>query len=110
VAEDAKFLRAQLRTEAISLLLLNGRGVLRAFDRALRGTLRPANPPVTDGGTTTQLYEGSLEAVRVLGWSTNLQSSFGVTRLLRANLAERLATLSRASESAGASAVSGVRP
>jgi hypothetical protein len=110
VAEDAEFLRAQLRTESISLLLLNGRAVLTAFDRVLGGTLRPVSPPVTDGGTTTQLYEGNLEEVRVLGWSTNLQSSFGVTKLLRARLAERLATLARASESASDSAGIGARP
>jgi len=111
VAEDAEFLRAQLRTESISLLLLNGRAVLKAFEGVLGGTLRPLSPSVTDAGTTAQLYEGDLEGVRVLGWSTNLQSSFGVTKLLRAKLAERLATLSRASDSAQRSSLGiGVRP
>jgi len=93
VAEDADFLREQLRAEPVSLLLLNGRSVLTAFERVLGGCLRVVGLPVTDGGTTTTLYQGEIEGVRVLGWSTNLQSSFGVTRVLRAKLAEQLATL-----------------
>lgn len=110
VADDVEFLRAQLRTESISLVLLNGRAVLRAVERTLGCALRPLGPPVTDARTTTKLYEGSLEGVRVLGWSTNLQSSFGVTKLLRTKLAERLATLSRASASPGDSMGIEARP
>ena len=93
VAEDAAFLREQLRAEPISLLLLNGRSVLTAFQQVLGGHLRLIGAPVTDGGTTTKIYKGEIEGVMVLGWSTNLQSSFGVTRVLRAKLAEQLATL-----------------
>jgi hypothetical protein len=55
--------------------------------------LELAGPPLTDGGITTKVYEGEIEGVTVLGWSTNLQSSYGVTRALRTKLAERLATL-----------------
>jgi hypothetical protein len=100
VAEDADFLRQQLRAEPISLLLLNGRSVLTAFERVLGGHLRLVGSPVTDGGTTTKIYQADIEGVRVLGWSTNLQSSFGVTRVLRAKLAEQLATLADPSEKA----------
>jgi hypothetical protein len=91
VAEDADFLREQLRAEPISLLLLNGRSVLTAFERVLGGHPRPIGAPITDRGTTTKIYQADIEGVRVLGWSTNLQSSFGVTRALRAKLAEQLA-------------------
>jgi hypothetical protein len=100
VGEDADFLREQLRAEPISLLLLNGRSVLTAFERVLGGHLRLVGVPVTDGGTTTKLYQGEIERVRVLGWTTNLQSSFGVTRVLRAKLAEQLATLAPSAEKA----------
>ena len=99
VADDAGFLREQLRCEPIALLLLNGRSVLTAFERTFGGHLRLVDTPVTDGGTTTKLYEGDVEGVRVLGWSTNLQSSFGVTRVLRVKLAERLAMLAPPRES-----------
>jgi len=90
VADDADFLRQQLRTEPIQLLLLNGRAVIDAFHAVLGGQLKPAGT-VADGSVTTRLYTGDLDSIRVIGWSTNLQSSFGVTRTLRTQLAAHLA-------------------
>jgi hypothetical protein len=94
VAEDAEFLLMQLRSEPIGLLLLNGRGVINAFQAVLGGRLRREGETVSDASVTTQFYSGRFGEVQVIGWSTNLQSSFGVTNVLRARLAERVWQLS----------------
>jgi hypothetical protein len=88
VAEDAEFLRLQLRSEPIRLLLLNGRAVLRAFQEVLGGRLDREKETVSDLSVAAQIYSGSIGDVQVIGWSTNLQSSFGVTSDLRTRLAE----------------------
>jgi hypothetical protein len=93
VADDAEFLLTQLRSERIRLLLLNGRSVLTAFQGVLDGRLRRETETVSDRSVTTQLYTGQIGDVQVIGWSTNLQSSFGVTNVLRAKLAERVGQL-----------------
>jgi hypothetical protein len=93
VRDDAAFLKTQLRAEPITLVLLNGRSVLRAFERVLGGRLQRSDTNVADASVTTTLHTGEIESVRVIGWSTNLQSSFGVTRELRAKLARAVAQL-----------------
>lgn len=46
-------------------------------------------------GTAAQLVVGRYGVVKVIGWSVNLQSSFGVTNELRSLLAERVGSLQR---------------
>src|SRR5439155_24205920 len=70
VAEDAEFLRMQLRSEPIGLLLLNGRGVLSAFQAVLGGRLRREAETVGDASVTTQFYSGRFGQVRVAGART----------------------------------------
>ena len=96
VVEDAEFLAEQLRTEPIELLLLNGRGVIDGFVNALDGQLTQVPGVVNDGGAPTAFFLGSFEDVRVVGWSTNLQSSYGVTRVLRERIAARVRELAEA--------------
>ena len=85
IADGAPFLAEQLRNEMIELLLLNGRAVINGFATALGAQL--SQVATVDGGrTTTAFYAGRYERVRVIGWSTNLQSSFGVTSELGARL------------------------
>jgi|GEM_PF-385210 hypothetical protein len=91
VADDEEFLRVQLRAEPIRQLLLNGRAVVNAFQSVLGGRLEQQPPAVADGTATTRLYSGSYEGIPAIGWSTNLQSSRGVTKLLRQKLAARVA-------------------
>jgi len=79
VAEDADFLQLQLKSEPIRLLLLNGRAVLRAFQDVLGGRLGREQETVTDRSVAAELYSGRIGQVVAIGWSTNLQSSFGVT-------------------------------
>lgn len=93
VAADREFLRAQLENEPIELLLLNGRAVVNAFRDSLGGTLKQEPDAIADGIVTTSIFTGSFGDVRVVGWSTNLQSSFGVTRVLRVKLATRIGEL-----------------
>jgi hypothetical protein len=93
VADDAGFLRTQLQAESIRLLLLNGQAVLAAFQTVLGGRLFREPQTVVDRSVTTQLYTGQIGDVRVIGWSTNLQSSFGVTTALQTRLAERVREL-----------------
>jgi hypothetical protein len=90
IAEDSRFLLEQLRREGIGLLLVNGSGVIRAVRRTLNVTLQEESVPITVRSVTTRFVTGQIGVVKVVGWSTNLQSSFGVTNELRAKIAERV--------------------
>lgn len=94
VEDDADFLRNQLRAEPIRLLLLNGRGVLRAFHSLLGGRLDEHPRTVVDRSVTARIYTGRYDEASVIGWSTNLQSSFGVSEKFRSALAARVGELS----------------
>jgi hypothetical protein len=79
-------LREQLRRENIRLVVLNGRAVLKQVDETGLATLTKVGTlPV--GSTTCTLYAGKGESARFLGWSTNLQTSFGVSHEFRDALA-----------------------
>lgn len=92
IRQDAPFLAQQLEHEGIETLLINGRAAITGFSRAFGSRLRDAGT-VSDRTVRTQLSTGQLNHTRVIAWSTNLQSSFGVTRELRAMLAHAVATL-----------------
>jgi hypothetical protein len=91
--DGAPFLAEQLRNETIELLLLNGRAVISGFAAALGVQLTQVTGVTPDAGTATAFFRGRYEGVDVIGWSTNLQSSFGVTRELRRAIAYRVAEL-----------------
>jgi hypothetical protein len=90
---DAEFLQTQLRSEPIRLLLLNGRSVISAFQSILGGQLGTEPETVNDRSVTTTLFTGQYGNVYVIGWSTNLQSGFGVTNVLRQRLVARVREL-----------------
>ena len=93
---DAEFIRQQLSNENIRLLLVNGRGVIDQLQQKLGATLDEVDPIVGLGRNATHLYCGTLFGrVSVIAWSTNLQSSFGVTSELRTAIANRAAQLVR---------------
>ncbi len=77
----------QLRHENIRLVLLNGRSVLDQVQAVGLATLSKEGV-LPLGKTTCTLYVGKGEGIRFLGWSTNLQSSRGVSRDFTASLAE----------------------
>ncbi|MGO9148299.1 MAG: hypothetical protein ACLQEG_17055 [Acidimicrobiales bacterium] len=92
ISEDAGFLLTQLCSEQIALVLLNGRAVVNAFRSVLNGQLQTVGE-LTDRSVTTKLYVGTIGMTRAIGWSMNLQSSFGVTKELRAKLAQRVSEM-----------------
>jgi hypothetical protein len=84
--DDAVFLRQQLENEQIAVLLLNGRSVIAQLQHAF-GIPLAVSQRIASGRLTTELVTGVLGRCAIIGWSTNLQSSFGVTRVLREQLA-----------------------
>ena len=92
--DDAHFLAAQLQNGNVKLLLVNGTAVIRQLTTTIVEDLEEVEPLVGYAHQDTRLFVGSaFGQVRVVGWSTNLQSSFGVTNELRAELANRVGKL-----------------
>jgi hypothetical protein len=91
LAADAAFLAEQLQNERLSLLLVNGRGVLRELRRI--ADVEEVDSIVGYAHFDCALFAGSIDSVRVVAWSTNLQTSRGVTNELREELAEQVAML-----------------
>jgi len=97
MGEDAAFLAEQLKSEGIRFLLLNGRSVIKHFTEAFGTHLLELEPLCDDGRAATRVFSGlAFNHVRVIGWSTNLQSSFGVTTARRHSLANRIAEIASA--------------
>lgn len=91
LAEDAPFLVNLLREGSIRILLLNGTSVVRQFQKSLDVGLVEQEMLHDDRHQACRLFTGSLFGhIRVVGWSTNIQSSFGVTKERRKQLAEHL--------------------
>ena len=100
IAADAAFLRQQLTEERITTLLLNGRSVIDTFTQAYGVSLKTVQT-VRDRSVSASLVAGvALQGIVVVGWSVNLQSSFGVTRVfgerLRVEVASQVAVIARA--------------
>jgi hypothetical protein len=90
VEDDAGFLMQQLENEQIRLLLLNGKGVADQFEQAL-GTPMEEVSQIPTGRAPARISVGTTRSgVLVIGWSTNLQSSFGVTNVLRKQIARHV--------------------
>jgi len=91
IREDGGFLMRQLECESIRVLLLNGRRVIKEFERVANIDLQELPFKVMD---KTRLFSGrGPKHMLVVGWSINLQSSFGVSLKLRAELADVVAQL-----------------
>lgn len=91
LADDAAFLAAQLRNERLRLLLVNGMSVMRELRRNIPCELEETEPIVGFTDVNCRIFVGTIfDRIRVVGWSTNLQSSFGVTNELRTELANRV--------------------
>jgi len=79
-------LRAQLDASPIQIILMNGRQVLEQVEATGLASLK-AVANLNVGSVRCTLYAGAGSGINYFGWSTNLQSSFGVTR----EFAEQLA-------------------
>lgn len=93
LAEDAAFLRQQITTGSFKLLLINGIGVVRQFESVMGISLLPIDS-IRGSSAESRLLVGHLPiGTRVIAWSVNVQSSFGVCNTLRDRLARRVGEL-----------------
>ena len=91
---DASFLSDQLSRENISILLVNGSGVIRQLKRSLNVNFVEHDPITGYRNHDTRLFTGTIFGnTSVIAWSTNLQSSFGVSTELKTELAKQVAAL-----------------
>jgi len=98
LAEDARFLARQLQSENLRLMLVNGKSAWKHLVKRMAGELQFEEvEPITGlAHCDTRLFVGNIVGhVRVVAWSTNIQSSFGVTTALRQELARRIAVHAR---------------
>jgi hypothetical protein len=90
---DVPFLDQQLRSSPLQLVLLNGRTVIDWFTTALGASLEQSVIEITDS-VVVRFSTGRLsQGQTVVGWSTNLQSSFGVTAAHRDGISEQVRSL-----------------
>ena len=88
---DAGFLRQQLTNESVKLLLVNGKSVIDQLQRKCGARLTEVD---RIGNYNTRFVVGRVfDGVCVVGWSTNLQSSFGITTEWKAVIASRVLQL-----------------
>ena len=88
--DDAPFLLEQLTNENIEILLLNGQMVVSTTSKEMNTTLDEFGLAHQD----TPLFAGMVwDRIKIVGWSKNLQSSWGVTRKLKKAIAERVGEL-----------------
>jgi len=88
--EGVPHLRDQIREGQTRLIVLNGRQVIEQVQAVGLVRLRPTGT-IQVGTVRGTLVEGSADGVRYLGWSTNIQSSRGVTLEFRRQVAAWLA-------------------
>lgn len=93
---DAEFLKAQLTNENITLLIVNGSGVVEQLHRKLGAILREVDHIDGMWQHRVRFCAGKLfDQVRVISWNVNLQSSQGVSNELRLEIAKRVADIYR---------------
>jgi hypothetical protein len=88
ISQDVPFLADQLKSSPLKVLLLNGKSVVDAFAAGFRIRLQEVEP-VGVARVATARFNGLV----VVGWSTNIQSSFGVTNVFRDQLASKVREL-----------------
>jgi hypothetical protein len=77
LSSDIPFLRHQLANENVRLLLLNGAGIMQAYEMRLGVHLEQV---AFRDGNRVRIFRGRANAkLLVIGWNINLQSSFGVS-------------------------------
>lgn len=90
--EDIPFLRKQLHEGEYEFILLNGRAVLNTFSEQFEADLSVRyRIDRNSNDHEVEIYTGSLPmGSRVIGWSTSLQSTFGLTNDVKGQIAERV--------------------
>lgn len=98
IKDSVLHLRNHLQFGNVRLVLLNGREVLDHVTRIGLAKLQAHETLDVSARLSCSLYWGDGEGVRFVGWSTNLQSSRGVSRDFRDRLARWLAGTTELSE------------
>jgi hypothetical protein len=94
LAADSPFLIQQLHTKSLELLLVNGMGVIGQLESVLQCSFDEQAGIAINGIRKARVFSGEVcGGVFVIGWSTNLQSSFGVSSEFRSLLAEYVGRL-----------------
>ena len=88
IADDREFLREQLRWEGIRLVLMNGRSVLDEVAKS--GVELHEVQSATVGPRSCSVMVGEADGVTFIGWSANLQSSYGMSADFKTAIAERV--------------------
>jgi hypothetical protein len=92
--DGAPFLKWQVGRPHLRLLLVNGRTVLNCFRASTGIQLKEVRTIPGPQGKRATLYQGDLPSGgKVIGWSTNLQSSRGVTTTFKQRLAQEVLLL-----------------
>lgn len=84
--EGRPYLKALLTWSNVHLVLLNGATVVEQVERAGLAGLREVKK-IPRGKTTCRLLAGEGQGISYIGWSTNLQTSFGVSNEFKQLLA-----------------------
>ncbi len=95
LVDGVEHLKRQLDSESVRVVLCNGRQVINRVVGFGLAPLEQVDELSFGGDGNCRLYSATSAGVRFLGWSTNLQSSFGVTREFRQRLAGWIATAVR---------------
>jgi hypothetical protein len=90
--EDVPFLRKQLQEGKYEFILLNGREVMNTFAEQFEVDLSVRDRiDRISNNHEVEICTGSLPmGSRVIGWSTSLQSTFGLTNDVKGQIAERV--------------------
>jgi hypothetical protein len=91
--EDVPFLREQLERSTLGVLLINGSGVRNWAAATLAIEFAEVAGVAQEGGVTAFAVGKFRGRLPVLAWSTNLQSSWGVTRARRRAIVSRVSEL-----------------
>jgi hypothetical protein len=92
LAEGSPHLKLLLSRSNVHLVLLNGAAVIRQVKQA--GLAHPHEVrQIPVGNTTCRLFVGEGHGINYVGWSTNLQSSFGVSNGFKQQLAQEVREL-----------------
>lgn len=92
LAEGRPYLELLLSRSDVHLVLLNGAAVVRQVSRAGLAQLHEVKR-IPVGSIVCRLFAGEGRGINYVGWSANLQSSFGISNEFKQRLAQEIQEL-----------------